>query len=344
MNVRRAMDCLGLTLVVAALASTMTGCETNAATGRSQYLAMSREDEIKLGTEASPELTKEYGGKVQSPALQDYVTGIGRRLAEQTEADNPSLPWEFTLLDSDVINAFALPGGKVFFSRGLAEKLTNEAQMAAVLGHEIGHVTGKHTNARFGKQIATVGIAAVIGGLIGAAATEDRTTGAAIGAGAGATVGGVVVLSYSREDELEADRLGMRYMERLGYDPRGAIQVQEILKKEAGGNAPPEYLSTHPASDTRIAELQKRYKKYYAEKAANTTYHFYEERFRTQFLAKLPPKKQTRTSTVRQMLAAAATRGAGDARSRIDTPGHDESSSALGDPTRWCWYCAMGAD
>ncbi|MCC6229719.1 MAG: M48 family metalloprotease [Phycisphaerales bacterium] len=339
MNRCRALNCLSLALVLIGLASSMTGCETNAATGRSQYLAMSRDEEIQLGSEASPELVKEMGGKVQSPELQAYVTGIGRRLAEQTEADNPSLPWEFTLLDSDVINAFALPGGKVFFSRGLAEKMTNEAQMAAVLGHEVGHVTGKHTNARFGKQVATVGIAAVIGGLIGAAATEDRTTGAAIGAGAGATVGGVVVLSYSRDDELEADRLGMRYMERLGYDPRGAIQVQEILKKEAGGNAPPEMLSTHPASDTRIAELEKRYKKYYAEKAAGMTYNLYEDRFRSQFLAKLPPKKQTRATTTREMLAGAAMMNASDEM----TQGGIASTFPLGDPTQWCWHCAAGA-
>lgn len=323
----RAMNCLGLVLTLIGAASTMTGCETNAATGRSQYLAMTRDEEIQLGSEASPELVNEFGGKVQSPELQAYVTGIGRRLAEQTEADNPSLPWEFTLLDSDVINAFALPGGKVFFSRGLAEKMTNEAQMAAVLGHEVGHVTGKHTNARFGKQVATVGIAAVIGGLLGAAVTEDRTTGAAIGAGAGATVGGVVVLSYSRDDELEADRLGMRYMERLGYDPRGAIQVQEILGRESGGKAPPEMLSTHPASATRIAELEKRYKKYYAEKAAGTTYSFHEDRFRAQFLAKLPPKKQTKAPTAREMLAGSAMRNA---------------STSLGDPSGWCWHCARG--
>ena len=127
MNRCRAMNCLGLVLTLVGLASTMTGCETNAATGRPQYLRYNRDEEIQLGSEATPELTKEYGGKVANPELQAYVTGIGQRLSQQTEADNPTLPWEFTLLDSDVINAFALPGGKVFFSRGLAEKMTNEA-------------------------------------------------------------------------------------------------------------------------------------------------------------------------------------------------------------------------
>ncbi|MFO0836444.1 MAG: M48 family metallopeptidase [Phycisphaerales bacterium] len=340
----RAMNCLSLVLTLAGIASTMTGCETNAATGKSQFLAYSRDEEIQLGSEATPELTKEYGGKVANPELQAYVTNIGNRLATQTEADNPSLPWEFTLLDSDVINAFALPGGKVFFSRGLAEKMTNEAQMAAVLGHEIGHVTGKHTNARFGKQMATVGGAAILGGILGATVTKDRTTGAAIGAGAGATVGGIAALGFSRDDELEADRLGMRYMERLGYDPRGAIQVQEILKKEAGGNAPPEMLSTHPASDTRIAELEKRYKKYYAEKAASTVYNFYEDRFRTQFLAKLPPKKQTHATTTREMLAGAVMSGAGRDTPPNAAPLTDEAILlSLGDPAQWCWHCAAEA-
>ncbi|MCC6971345.1 MAG: M48 family metalloprotease [Phycisphaerales bacterium] len=350
----RAMNCLGLLLTLIGAAWTMTGCETNAATGRSQLLAMSRDEEIKLGTELSPEFIREGGGSLASPELQAYVANIGRRLAEQTEADNPSLPWEFTLLDSDVINAFAMPGGKVFFSRGLAEKMTNEAQMAFVLGHEIGHVTGKHTNARFAKQAATVGIAAVIGGLLGAAVTEDRTTGAAIGAGAGATVGGVMALSYSRDDETEADQLGMRYMERLGYDLQGAKQVHMILQQAAGGDAPPEMLSTHPASDTRMAEFEKRLAKYYQHTINNPAYSLYEDRFRTQFLAKLPPKKQTKAPTAREMLAGAVMRDAGrDAARRgealdraatgaaaLDGTAPADLPDTLGDPALWCWHCA----
>ena len=103
-----------MVLALAALVVFPVGCTTNPTTGRSQFLTMSREDEIKLGTEAAPGLTNEFGGKVSDGRLQDYVSNIGRQLAAVTEADNPTLPWEFTLLDSGVINAFALPGGKVF--------------------------------------------------------------------------------------------------------------------------------------------------------------------------------------------------------------------------------------
>src|SRR5882724_635694 len=99
-----------------------------------------------MGAEATPQISKQYGGPVKNAAVQQYVAELGKNLAATTEKDNPKLPWEFTLLDSDVINAFSLPGGKVFFSRGLAVKLQNEAQMAAVLGHEIGHVTARHIN------------------------------------------------------------------------------------------------------------------------------------------------------------------------------------------------------
>ncbi len=303
--------------------SLLQACTTNATTGRSQFLTMSREEEIQLGNEAQPELTKEYGGQVQDPALRQYVSDIGRKLAAVTEADNPSLPWEFTLLDSDVINAFALPGGKVFLSMGLAKEMTNEAQMAAVLGHEIGHVTAKHTNERFGQQAILVGGATVIGAVIGGAVSDDTTQGAAIGAGAGGTVGGIAALSYSRNQEIEADRLGMRYMEKLNYNPYAAVQVQEILKRESekSGGAPPEILSTHPASDTRIAELQKRLDKYYQHTVNNPQYQYFEDRFQRQFLSRialLPIENDAR-------------RAAG-------------STIVWSDPMTWCAHCREAAE
>jgi predicted Zn-dependent protease len=272
-------------------------CTTNSATGRSQFLTMSRDEEIKLGSDSKPELTQEFGGPVPSPELQAYVTDIGRRLSQQTEADNPSLPWEFTLLDSAVFNAFALPGGKVFITRGLAEGLTNEAQMAAVIGHEIGHVTARHTNERFGQAAATTVGGAILGGLIGAAASGDAK-GAAVGAGAGATVGQVAALSFSRDQEIEADRLGMRYMERLRYDPVGAIEVQQILQKHSGGGSF-DIFATHPSSETRIRELQRRFEKYYQHTVNNPQYQKFQDRYEQQFLArvrKLPPPKQTAMS------------------------------------------------
>ena len=142
--------------------STMLGaCTTNAATGRTQLNLLSRSEEIQIGQEAAPELIIAYGGRVPSDELQNYVTDIGMKLAAQTEGENPSLPWSFIFLNSDVINAFALPGGQVFITRGLVERMDNEAQLAGVLGHEIAHVTARHANNRLVRQ-AGLSLAAAV--------------------------------------------------------------------------------------------------------------------------------------------------------------------------------------
>lgn len=331
---------LALVVCVPGMLAGLQGCTTNEATGRSQYLAMSRDEEIRVGEEHKTPLTQEFGGAITQPDLHNYVADIGRKLAAQTEADNPSLPWEFTLLNSKVINAFALPGGKVFISRGLAEEMTNEAQLAAVLGHEIGHVTAKHTSERMGQALGTTIGGAIIGGLIGAAA--GGKDGVLIGAGGGATVGGVVALSFSRDQEIEADRLGMRYMERLNYDPVGAIEVQEILGRAGGGGGTPEFLSTHPQSATRIAELNKRLDKYYQHTRNNPQYQKFGERFQPflRGLKALPAPKadagpwpKTPEGARAMMFAAAFHPGMG----------HHAEFGGLGDPVNWCWHCAEAA-
>jgi predicted Zn-dependent protease len=303
------------------LAANLVGCSTNPTTGRSQIAYLSRDEEIKLGTEAQPQLTEEFGGKVNSPELQSYVSEIGHRLAAVTEADNPALPWEFTLLDSPVINAFALPGGKVFMSRGLADKMSNEAQLAAVLGHECGHVTARHTNERMAQQAILVGGGGILGA-IGGAVVGAQDAGSQVGQ----TIGNVAALSYSRDQEIEADRLGMRYMKVIKYDPMAAVEVQEILKREAeaGGGRPPEILSTHPASDTRIAELKKRFEKYHMDTVNNPEYQKYPERYEQRYLSiarRLPPPKQPKAS--------------------LDANGRPSTLAAMmfADPTVWCAHC-----
>lgn len=231
---------------VMAAAVLASACSTNPTTGRSQFNALSRDDEIKLGTQASPEMTAEFGGRVNDAELQAYVTRIGRALAAKTEGDAPSLPWEFTLLDSDVINAFALPGGKVFVTRGLAVRMNNEAQMAGVLGHEVGHVTARHMNDRMANATG-VNILAVIAGV---ATGRDEVAQAA------AQLGNVALMAGSREEENEADTLGMRYMMRIGYDPKGQMQVMQILADASKGPRAPEWLSTHPYPEERVKRIQ----------------------------------------------------------------------------------------
>ena len=270
-----------------------TGCTTNAATGEQRFLLgyMSPQQQIALGEQALPELTQEYGGEVPSSDIQAYITQIGEKLAATTEADNPSLPWEFILLNSPVINAFALPGGKVFVSRGLAEKLTNEAELAGVLGHEIGHVTAEHIAERVQAQMGTALLAQVLSAAAGAgdSAALQQMTDLIVGYG-----GQGYLLSFSRGQELEADKLGMRYMSRAGYDPAAQRQVMLILEKETGHARPPEIMSTHPYPENRISQIDELLATKYAGITGNPKYKLYPERYRKRFLnpiSKIPEPK-----------------------------------------------------
>jgi len=274
-----------------AMLSTLPGCTTNAATGKKQLNLLSRDAEIKLGADAAPQLTEGYGGAVSDPQLSAYVTSVGMKLVAQVEGDYGELPWEFTLVDSTVINAFALPGGKVFVSRGLADRFTNEAQLAGVLGHEIGHVTAEHADRAMQRQLLLAGIAV---GASTAAGSDQETQ---IAARALVTGAGVFALSYDRKQESEADKLGMRYMSKAGYDPVGMLQVMEILRDasaESGGGQP-EFLSTHPLPQSRIQRISERLSNgHYNKITGNPDYGFFEARFQREFLdrvKRLPPAK-----------------------------------------------------
>lgn len=232
-------------------------CTTNAATGKRQLNLLSRSEEIAIGQEAQPDLIASYGGEVPHAGAREYVAEIGMAMARRTEADNPDLPWDFTLLNSSVINAFALPGGKVFITRALVERMDNEAQLAAVLGHEVGHVTARHANEQISKQIAAAGIA------IGVAVAAGQSDNDLVRYGVPAVVGtgtGLFILKFGRDDELEADRLGMRYIADAGYDPAAMIDVMRILAEASGGSAGQqmEMLSTHPLPSTRIERAEGR--------------------------------------------------------------------------------------
>lgn len=296
-----------------AAAPAMTGCETNPATGRSQFIALSREQEVAIGAESAPQMLQEYGGEVRSTTVQAYVRQVGQSLAAETEADYPSLPWEFFMLDSQVINAFALPGGKVFISRGLAEKMTNEAQMAFVLGHEVGHVTARHINDRMVEQMKVQIGAGVLAALLGQGeAGLVQQAGLAL-----VDLGGQgYLLRFNREQELQADALGMRYMVESGYDPVGALQAMQILDREGGARGGPEFLQTHPYPDTRIARIQERLDGEYAQAAGSPRLELHAERFQQQALR---PLSQLPPSSAR-------------------APGEPERI-ALADPATWCAVC-----
>lgn len=245
------------TLLAAALfaATGLTGCTVNRATGKYQLNALSPEQSVAMGEQAEPGLLAQYGGEIPSPKVQRHFDEIGHRLAELSEW--PELPWEFHAVDSPVINAFALPGGKIFITRGLLERLENDAQLAGVLGHEIGHVTAEHIGQQITRQ-QVVGTAVAVGTSVSGEYAEVVEIVGGVG-------GQGYLLQFGRSQELEADALGIRYMAELGYDPMAQAEVMKILKAAGGGgdSGLAEFFSTHPASDTRIREIEEYVKKNY---------------------------------------------------------------------------------
>lgn len=311
-------------LSLAAFAWLGGGCSTNPATGARSFTILSWEEERKMGAEAAPQFTEQFGGEVPNRQLQAYVSDIGMSMAKEVESGVPDLEWEFTLLNTNVINAFALPGGKVFFTRGLAERLNNEAQMAGVLGHEIGHVTARHGNQRISKQIGfnvlITGAAIAVGV---ADSDSDLRQYGQYAVPAMAIGGNVVLLKYGRDEELEADMLGMRYMSKVGYDPAGQRQVMKVLAEASGGGgSTPEWLSTHPHPQSRIDQIDELLSTTYASTQNNPDYGLYAPRYKRRFLdviAKVPaPQEQ----------------GA------LDVEGE---AIAMGDPVMWCAHCAAEA-
>jgi predicted Zn-dependent protease len=247
----------------------LTGCQTNPSTGRSQLILISAEDAAKMGRQAKPQLVKEYGGEVSSSELREYVTQVGRRLVRHVEPEYTDLKWEFITLDSDVINAFALPGGKVFISRGLLAQFDNEAQVAGVLGHEIGHITARHVDERISQAMAID-----LGLQLGGGLTESE-----IAVAAGQLFGQGYLLKFSRDQESEADRQGLKYMTQSGYDPQGMVQVMNVLISASGGSSPPEILSTHPDPQRRLTEVESLIGSEYAHTQNNNEYRMFENRF-----------------------------------------------------------------
>ena len=227
------------------------GCAENTALGRSQLMLVSEEQIAQLSAQAwQQSLQRERISR--DPQLNARVERVGARV---TRASGLNYPWEYVVFDSDQENAWVLPGGKVAFYRGILETMENDHQIATVMGHEAAHLAGRHAAERASQQQAAgigLGLASVA---LDAGDVENTAQWAAI-LGAGVTFG--VILPYSRRHELEADRLGVEYMARAGYDPRQALRFWESkAAQSAGRNATPEFASTHPSDATRIAALRQ---------------------------------------------------------------------------------------
>ncbi len=241
-------------LVIAALIALMaiiayySSTSENPLTGEKQRVAMSPEQEIALGYRAAPQMAARMGGVSQNERARARVRRLGEVLVARSVAARSPYKFSFHVLaDARTVNAFALPGGPIFITEGLLRLLKSEAEVAAVLGHEIGHVIARHSSERLAKQQLTQGLlgALVIG-------SGDYTT-----AQIGQVVGGMISMSYGRDDELESDALGIRIMAEGGYDPRAMIRVMEVLAKASGGSRQPEFFSTHPAPENRIARIKE---------------------------------------------------------------------------------------
>lgn len=256
---RGGSGCSGRLLMAAAIAafslfSYFSSRQDNPVTGETQYIDITPQQEIALGLEAAPQMAAEFGGEDENPQDQAIVDEIGNRVVQTSPAANSPYQFDFHLLDDDqTINAFALPGGQVFITRALYDKLQTEGELAGVLGHEIGHVIGRHSAEHIAKAKLTDGLtgAAVI------AAYDPNNPSSASRAQIAVLVGQLINLKFGRDDELEADALGVCFINDAGYDPNELVGVMQILEASQTGNRPPEFFSTHPDPGNRIQRIQE---------------------------------------------------------------------------------------
>lgn len=227
--------------------------ETNPITGEKQRVSLSVDQEIQLGLQAAPELIQEMGGEARDSKLNAYIDKVGNRVLSSTEAGKSPFKFEFYLLaDNKTVNAFALPGGQVFITMGLYKLLTTEDQLAGVLGHEIGHVINRHGSEHMAKQELTQQLVQ---------ATQVASGGYDQGMIA-QYVGQMVNLKYGRDDEIESDKYGVKYLVESGYKPEAMIEVMEILNDASGKNKSPEFLSSHPNPENRIQRIKEYIQQY----------------------------------------------------------------------------------
>ena len=244
-------------LTVSGLCLTLAACATNPVSGRREMALMSEAQEISIGREMHPKVIQQYG-QYEDPALQAYVQAVGEKLAAHGHRSN--LIYRFTVVDSTDINAFALPGGYIYITRGLLAYLGSEAEMAGVLGHEIGHVTARHAVRQY-----TAATAAQLGMTLGSIFVPGL--GSNVGQNVMGVLGQAMLSGYGREHELESDGLGAEYLARAGYDPQAILGVLRTLKAQgdyaaaqakAEGRTPQSYhglFASHPDEDTRLKEV-----------------------------------------------------------------------------------------
>ena len=251
------------TFALLVLSVSLVGCVTeNDVTGRNQFITIPPAQDNALGLEAMKQV-REQAPIIKKGPMADRIRRIGHQIA--AISDRPDMEWEFILIDEPVLNAWALPGGKVAVYRKMAEAFDSDAELAAILGHEVSHAVLRHGAEQVSRAQAQNLAIAGLAVLVGTQVEDQELQQAALVLGSAAAAG-FVQLPHSRQMELEADHVGTLYMARAGYDPRAAVQVWEKMKQmKEGGEQPPTWLSTHPSDDRRIARLQNNMSVYLAE-------------------------------------------------------------------------------
>jgi predicted Zn-dependent protease len=245
---------MALLLAGYALCKYYSSSQYNEITGEKQHVgAITKEQEIALGLESAPYMAQQHGGLYPDERAQAYVKKVGHRIVQNSVVQKSGYQYDFHLLaDPQSVNAFALPGGQVFITLALFSRLENEDQLAGIFGHEIGHVIARHGAQRMAQQELAQGLT---GAAVIAAGDYNSAQGIQM-------IANLVSMSYGRDQELESDDLGVRFMYEAGYRPEALLDVMRILEAASGGQRQPEFFSTHPSPENRLQKIQEAIDKY----------------------------------------------------------------------------------
>ena len=238
---------LGVVIAIISIISYVASRSFNPVTGENQYLSLTPDQEIALGLQSAPEMIQEFGGLSPDQNAQTTVDNIGFNIVNKSVAH--TTPWQFeysVLADQQTVNAFALPGGQVFITEALLSQLTTQDEIAGVLAHETIHVLASHSAQQIASSDLTNGLVGAVGVASGDASTAQTA----------AMIGQLIGLRYSRDDETQADTLGVCLMIASGYNPQGMVEVMQVLQNASGGSSQPEFLETHPNPANRIVQIQ----------------------------------------------------------------------------------------
>ena len=242
----------------------LSGCAVNPVTGKREFSLMGQAQEVEIDRQHSPHQFSADYGISQDAALRSYVASVGRDIARVSH--RPDMPYSFNPVNANYINAYAFPGGTIGVTRGIMLEMDSEAELSALLGHEVAHVTARHTAQRMSKQQLTGLVLAGAGAVVAARAGESQ---AALAMGLGGVAAGLLLARYSREDERQADSLGMEYMAKAGQNPEGMVKLMDLLRAQSSRQPGmlEQMFSSHPMSDERYANMKQEQQRRYAQHA-----------------------------------------------------------------------------